>query len=69
MKITKRNTVPADRIWVGTCQNCKSEAEAEEKELKNISNDSMHGVPWSWEVCPVCGAGPYSGMLFYPKRG
>lgn len=69
MKITKVGTKPSDNMWVGTCGNCRSEAEATQAELKNIQSCQREGS-WSWEVCPVCNAGGekgYGGMLFYPK--
>lgn len=68
MKITKQNIPPADRIWKATCRCCGSEAEAAEKELTSIQHDQREGGSFSWEECPVCKAGPYCGMLFYPKN-
>lgn len=70
MKITKR-CVPGIQIWKGACRNCKSEAEAQEKELTHIEHCQREGS-WSWEKCPVCGFGKrgsgYGGMLFYPVK-
>lgn len=67
MKITKRGTPKTDRIWKGQCRQCESEAEAKESEMTRIVHDQRDGS-FSWEVCPVCKAGPYSGMLFYPSK-
>jgi hypothetical protein len=33
-----------------------------------ITHDQREGGSFSWEKCPVCKAGPYGGMLFYPVR-
>ncbi len=71
MKITKKGTLPSERVWVGTCRNCKSEAEATESEMTHINYDQREGSSFSWKKCPVCGAGTgsgYGGMLFYPKE-
>lgn len=62
MKITKRGTPAADKIWDGECRSCGSEAEAKQSELKNITHNPREGSH-SWEVCPVCG----NAMLFYPR--
>lgn len=70
MKITHRGTPATERIWVGTCRGCKSEAEATESEMTHITHDQREGGAFSWEKCPVCGNGDkggYGGMLFYPK--
>lgn len=69
MRITKRGTPPGERIWNGTCNACRSEAEAKESELKHVTHCQREGS-FSWEICPVCGAGDkssgYGGMIFYP---
>ncbi len=69
MKVTKVGTKPSENLWVGSCGNCGSEAEATQAELKKIQTCQKDGS-WVWEVCPVCGAGDnrgYGGMIFYPK--
>lgn len=68
MKITKRNPLPEDKVWKAVCRNCKSEAEATEREMTNIITDPRDGLSLSWEACPVCNAGPDGGMLFYPWK-
>lgn len=71
MKITHRGTLSAERIWLGTCHGCKSQAEAIESEMTHITHDPREGGKFSWEKCPVCGNGAesgYGGMLFYPKK-
>ena len=68
MKITKRGTPATDRKWVGRCRSCNSEAEATQSEMTNITHSVREGSSFSWERCPVCGAGSkdgYGGMLFY----
>lgn len=70
MRITKIGTKPSERLWKGRCSSCKSEAEASEGELHNITEDQREGR-FAWQKCPVCGAGGdkfsgYGGMLFYP---
>lgn len=70
MKVTRVGQIPANRIWVGTCRNCKSEAEAVESELTHITYDQRDGA-FSWEKCPVCGVGEgngYGGMCFQPSK-
>lgn len=69
MKVTRVGQIPSNRIWFGTCVNCRSEAEAVESELTNIVYDQRCGG-FSWEKCPVCGAGVengYGGMCFHLK--
>jgi hypothetical protein len=72
MKITKKGTPAGERKWVGSCYSCNSEAEAKQSEMTHITSCQREGS-FSWEVCPVCGAGDkatgYNGMLFYPKSG
>jgi hypothetical protein len=76
MKITKKGTPASERVWLGTCRSCESEAEATEFEMTHITYDrssfgaKREGSFFSWEKCPVCGAGGdtgYGGMLFYQK--
>ena len=62
MRIIKQGRLPGDRIWHGTCHNCKTEAEAEERELQ-ITHDQRDG-PFGECKCPLCGA----RMIFYPKE-
>lgn len=69
MQIIKTGTKPADREWRGTCRNCNSQAMATEGEMTHVTHDQREGGSFSWERCPVCGAGGengYGGMLFYP---
>ncbi len=70
MKITKKGTPASERVWLGTCRSCKSEAEATESEMTHVAYDIREGSSYSWEKCPVCGIGSssgYGGMLFYQK--
>jgi hypothetical protein len=70
VKITKQGTPASERVWVGICRSCKSEAEATESEMTHITDDPRERTSFSWEKCPVCGLGGitgYGGMLFYPK--
>lgn len=67
MKILQKGTLPEKRIWFGYCSNCKSTAEAFEKELIGITHDQREGS-FSWEICPVCHCGPYGGMIFHPEK-
>lgn len=71
MKITKRGIPQGERLWLGSCTKCNSQAEAKQSELKRIQNTQRDGS-FSWEVCPVCGEGDkatgYGGMLFYPRK-
>lgn len=71
MEIIKRGKTPGDRTWYGRCRTCNSEAKAIESEMHNTTYDQREGGSFSWETCPVCGAGGktgYGGMLFYPKK-
>ena len=69
MKVIKRGIKPSERIWQGTCHQCRSELEAQESEMTHITHDQREGGYFSWEKCPVCGAGTpdtgYGGALFY----
>lgn len=67
MKITKRCIPPKDRIWIGKCRSCNSEAEAIRHELKDIQHDQREGSYFCWMICPVCEIGPSGGMLFYER--
>lgn len=73
MRITKRGMLPGERKWTGHCWQCNSDAEAEQSEMTHITYDQREGGSFSWEKCPVCGAGDkatgYGGMLFYPETG
>lgn len=72
MKIIKKGIPPHDRQWIGHCKTCDSKAEAKQAELTHIQDDIREGSSFSWEKCPVCGAGDpkngYGGMLFYPDK-
>jgi len=67
MKITKKGTIPEDRIWNGKCNNCGAEAEAKESEMSNIQIDQKESGRFSWAKCPVCGKDGNGGMLFRPE--
>jgi hypothetical protein len=70
MKVINRGIPSSERLWRGTCCNCKSEVEAKERELKHITYDQRDGS-FSWEVCPVCRAGNitgYGGICFHPAK-
>ncbi len=70
MKITKRGISKYERIWIGTCLSCLSEAEALESEMTNITyvgGGLFHDEgTFSYETCPVCGKTKYNGMMFRP---
>lgn len=66
MKITVNKGDSQSREWRGACRKCKSEATAMEFEMTMITQDCRDGGRFSWEKCPVCGAGPFGGMIFYP---
>lgn len=68
MKITKRGTPKAERIWKGKCSSCDTEAEATELEMKHIEYDQREQISFCWMTCPVCNVGPFNGLLFYPKK-
>lgn len=67
MKITKYGNTT--QMWRGTCRSCKSEAEADRKEMIDIQHDQREGYEFCWMICPVCRVGPYGGMLFYQVKG
>jgi hypothetical protein len=52
MKITHRGTPATERIWVGVCRSCKSEAEATESEMTNITHDQREGGSFSLPPLP-----------------
>ncbi len=68
MKVTKRGIPKSERIWIGTCSSCHSEAEALESEMTNITYGGLirDEGPFSYETCPVCGKTKYNGMMFRP---
>lgn len=68
MKITKRGIPKSERIWIGTCSSCHSEAEALESEMTNITYNGLFRDkgPFSYETCPVCGKTKHNGMMFRP---
>lgn len=73
MKIIRRGPKPSDRAWEGHCSKCDSDATATQSELTNITDDFRDGGQFSWEKCPVCGAGEpslknWGGMIFYPSK-
>lgn len=72
MQVTKIGTKPDERKWFGECRVCKSEATANGSEMNHITLDQREGGSFSWEKCPVCGAGGkdsgYGGMIFYPEQ-
>ena len=65
MEVTKRLTPKKDRLWHGTCRSCGSEATAKAEELTITTGTPREPNSFAWHVCPVCGVGPYGGMLFY----
>lgn len=71
MEIISRGKPPSEREWHGTCRACGSVAKAKQSEMTHITHDQREGGSFSWERCPVCGAGGssgYGGMLFYPLK-
>ena len=53
MRIIEKGKLPEERLWLGTCYNCKSKIEAKEKELSNIGHDQRDG--WYGDgKCPLC---------------
>ena len=61
MKIIKRGNLPELSTWWGTCHSCRSEVEAEKRELsvKSYGNETFGKAQ-----CPSCG----KIMNFYPKK-
>lgn len=62
MKVVKRGVPPSERIWMGTCHNCKSQMEEVETKLTNPRHDQRDGH-MAQETCPVCG----SHFWMYPQ--
>ena len=62
MKIISKGTPKAERVWRGTCDDCKSVVEAMEGELRPRS--CQRDGEWAESICPVCG----KRLLFYPLR-
>lgn len=70
IKIIEKKIAPADKVWRGSCRNCKSVAECLRSDLKNITFDQRENGEFAWEKCQACGAGNesgYGGLLMYPK--
>jgi len=63
MRITKRGFDPKFEIWTATCTNCKTEYEAERRELK--VEDTQRDGSFAHKTCEVCG----TSMIFYPPHG
>lgn len=63
MKVIKRGTPPSEKIWTGTCGNCKSEMEEVESDLRNRRTGNQFDGPMAHETCPVCEA----KFWIYPK--
>lgn len=61
MKIISKGTPKAERVWRGTCYDCKSVVEAMEGEL-NTHCDQRDGWYADAVKCPVC----TKMMHFYP---
>lgn len=52
MKLIKRGQIPAERLVLLICTNCKSEYEAALKELEYYTNRRNEGCyHWTCEVC------------------
>jgi hypothetical protein len=54
VKITKRGTLLAACIWEATCWKCKTEVEAEERELDGVQECQRDGWYAKEKPCPVC---------------
>lgn len=69
MEIIKEGKIKA--YWIGECRSCKSIARAEQNEFKNAIEAGDYRSDFEnfvWENCPVCGRGPYGGMLFHEEH-
>jgi len=53
MKIVKKGILPKDRVYVGTCYNCKTVMEAKEAELKYTSCRNETAYTASCMLCNV----------------
>lgn len=54
MKVIKRGVPPTERVWRGTCSNCKSTMEEMESKLYAPTHDQREGC-MALEICPICG--------------
>ena len=52
MKVIKQGIIPSERIWRGTCQQCRSEIEAKESEMTHMCEAGKSDTG-------------YGGVLFY----
>jgi hypothetical protein len=62
MRMTKRGQDPKFEVWTATCMNCKSEYEAQRRELK--VEDTQRDGSFAHATCEVCD----HGIVFYPGR-
>jgi hypothetical protein len=62
MRMTKRGSDPALDKFTATCVHCKSEYEAQRKEL--AVEDTQRDGAFAHATCEVCG----KDMIFYPER-
>ena len=62
MKLIKKGDL-GERVWAGSCRNCKSEFEALEKELK-VTHEQRDGS-FAHIGCPECGALAGSAVIMH----
>lgn len=62
VKIISKGAPKTERVWRGTCYDCKSVVEAMEGELTGVKEDQRDGWYANAVECPVCS----KMMHFYP---
>lgn len=63
MRVIKKGTPRAARLWEGTCHGCKSVMEAKESEVVPYAGpDPKNEGPFAHATCPVCG----ESFVLYP---
>lgn len=70
-KIIKEGNNKANKVWIGSCRQCKAVYECTGSDITHETFDHREGDSFSWEKCPSCGSGlanGYGGLLMYPKN-
>lgn len=68
MKCIKSRASKDNQKWVGMCRSCRSEFEAERREL-TVKRCPREGNEYANYLCSECGASVGFGVVFYPVKG
>lgn len=72
LTVISKGATKSEVVWSGSCRQCNSVCECVGSDITKETFDSREGGSFSWEKCPVCGAGAsgsnYGGLLMYPNK-